>query len=121
MADEQAKVPEGETFMNRRTFFKAGLGAAGMVAISTLVSSSMAEESTKPATKETFKLKYAPHFGMFQHHAGRDLIDQLKFISVVIFHYLLDGFDVIESVLHGEYGCVFLSIGLSCCAAFLVS
>ena len=28
-----------------------------------------------------FKLKYAPHFGMFQQHAGQDLIDQIKFIA----------------------------------------
>jgi len=26
-----------------------------------------------------FRLKYAPHFGMFKHHAGEDLVDQLKF------------------------------------------
>jgi hydroxypyruvate isomerase len=28
-----------------------------------------------------FKLKYAPHFGMFQQHAGADLVDQLKFCA----------------------------------------
>jgi hydroxypyruvate isomerase len=28
-----------------------------------------------------FKLKYSPHFGMFRHHAGEDLIDQLKFMA----------------------------------------
>lgn len=28
-----------------------------------------------------FKLKYAPHFGMFRHHAGEDLVDQLKFAA----------------------------------------
>jgi hydroxypyruvate isomerase len=28
-----------------------------------------------------FKLKYAPHFGMFRHHGGPDLVDQLKFAS----------------------------------------
>jgi hydroxypyruvate isomerase len=28
-----------------------------------------------------FKLKYAPHFGMFQNLAGPDLIDQIKFIA----------------------------------------
>jgi hydroxypyruvate isomerase len=31
--------------------------------------------------KKTFKLKYAPHFGMFKHHAGDDHIDQLKFMA----------------------------------------
>ncbi len=31
--------------------------------------------------KSSFKLKYAPHFGMFQESAGQDPIDQLKFIA----------------------------------------
>ena len=31
--------------------------------------------------KHTFKLKYAPHFGMFRASAGEDLIDQLKFMA----------------------------------------
>ncbi len=30
---------------------------------------------------EKFVLKFAPHFGMFQNHAGGDLVDQLKFAS----------------------------------------
>ena len=28
-----------------------------------------------------FKMKYAPHFGMFKHHAGEDLLDQIKFMA----------------------------------------
>ncbi len=28
-----------------------------------------------------FRLKYAPHFGMFKNNAGEDLIDQIKFMS----------------------------------------
>jgi hydroxypyruvate isomerase len=28
-----------------------------------------------------FKLKYAPHFGMFRHHAGSDPVDQLQFMA----------------------------------------
>jgi hydroxypyruvate isomerase len=31
--------------------------------------------------KTPFRLKYAPHFGMFRHHAGDDLVDQLKFAA----------------------------------------
>ena len=33
------------------------------------------------AATKSFKLKYAPHFGMFATHAGADLIDQVKFIA----------------------------------------
>lgn len=31
--------------------------------------------------KHIFKLKYAPHFGMFRHHAGEDLLDQIQFMA----------------------------------------
>jgi len=35
----------------------------------------------KSPDENAFKLKYAPHFGMFKHSAGEDLIDQLKFMA----------------------------------------
>jgi hydroxypyruvate isomerase len=37
--------------------------------------------TTARAPKRTFKLKYAPHFGMFQASAGPDLLDQLRFMA----------------------------------------
>jgi len=37
-----------------------------------------------------FKLKYSPHFGMFRHHAGNDLIDQIKFMADIGFRGLED-------------------------------
>ena len=40
--------------------------------------------ATKPK-KNTFKLKYGPHFGMFKAHAGEDLLDQLRFMADVGF------------------------------------
>ena len=43
----------------------------------------------RPNAGSGFKLKYAPHFGMFKHHAGEDLIDQLKFMTE-------EGFTAIE-------------------------
>lgn len=59
--------------MERRDFVKAGLtAAAGLAATSPLP----AIESHKP-----FNLKYAPHLGMFKHHAGEDPIDQIKFMA----------------------------------------
>ncbi|RMF75306.1 MAG: xylose isomerase [Planctomycetota bacterium] len=36
---------------------------------------------TATSGKKRFHLKYAPHFGMFKHHAGDDLVDQLKFAA----------------------------------------
>jgi hydroxypyruvate isomerase len=63
--------------MDRRSFLATGL-AAGAAAIST---AAKAEEKTQPLNKDKFKLKYAPHFGMFRHHAGDDLLDQLQFMA----------------------------------------
>jgi hydroxypyruvate isomerase len=37
-----------------------------------------------------FKLKYAPHFGMFENSAGKDPIDQLKFMHEMGFRALED-------------------------------
>jgi hydroxypyruvate isomerase len=65
--------------MNRRKFLASSLAAgASMV----LLSAQSAEAQTEEKSKMTkFRMKYAPHFGMFRHHAGEDLVDQLKFAS----------------------------------------
>ncbi|MEX0643574.1 MAG: TIM barrel protein [Pirellulales bacterium] len=63
--------------MQRREFLKAGgVSLAGAVA------SVAAGQAAEPAAgKHTFKLKYAPHFGMFQTLAGKDVADQLRFAA----------------------------------------
>ncbi|MHC4842572.1 MAG: hydroxypyruvate isomerase family protein [Planctomycetota bacterium] len=62
--------------ISRRNFLGSTAAAAAAMSIQAS-SASLAAESSKPE----FKLKYAPHFGMFRHHAGNDLIDQLKFMA----------------------------------------
>jgi len=57
--------------MNRRAFI------AGTASAVTLGATTMAAEPRQHA----FKLKYAPHFGMFRHHAGDDPVDQLRFMA----------------------------------------
>ena len=62
--------------INRRNFLATSIAAgaaAGIVGV--------AGADDKPAKKNSFKLKYAPHFGMFRNSAGNDLIDQLKFMA----------------------------------------
>jgi len=54
-------------------------GAAAAVALSTV--GAEAQTIAERPGKGKFKLKYAPHFGMFKNHAGEDLIDQLKFMA----------------------------------------
>jgi hydroxypyruvate isomerase len=59
---------------SRRDVLKAGAAAAA----APLVSS---KGLAMPNAPMKFRLKYAPHFGMFQHHAGPDPVDQLKFAA----------------------------------------
>ncbi len=69
--------------MNRRKFMKdnalltgaLGVGMTGAFAHQTKENTS---QSSKPAD---FKLKYAPHLGMFKESAGEDPIDQLNFMA----------------------------------------
>ncbi len=64
--------------MKRRNFVKSSFLATGITAIT--AGSSMAMTSKKKK-KIDFKLKYAPHFGMFKNSAGSDLIDQINFMT----------------------------------------
>jgi len=64
--------------MNRRNFLTTSAAAA---TVATVASTMPAAETTTVETQHQFQLKYAPHFGMFKHHAGNDPIDQLKFMS----------------------------------------
>ena len=61
--------------MLRRNFVKSSLGLAGAA-----IAAGDAF-ATAPTAKNKFKLKYASHFGMFQNSAGKDVIDQLKFMA----------------------------------------
>jgi hydroxypyruvate isomerase len=63
--------------MERREFLRAGVVALA----GTYWSERVSAEQAKPAAKGRFKLKYAPHFGMFKHSAGNDLLDQLRFAA----------------------------------------
>jgi hydroxypyruvate isomerase len=65
--------------MSRRAFLGRTSAAAALGAISAPFS--FTEAIGKLKSERQFKLKYAPHFGMFRNHAGDDLIDQLKFMA----------------------------------------
>jgi len=64
--------------LSRRRFMA---GAAAAVAASSRLPIARAQNDAHTHGRGKFKLKYAPHFGMFKHHAGNDLIDQLKFMA----------------------------------------
>jgi hydroxypyruvate isomerase len=64
--------------MNRRDFLQASVAASA----ATVVDSNTPSAFSRPMqAKRKFKLKYAPHFGMFKTHAGADPIDELKFMA----------------------------------------
>ena len=65
--------------MKRRNFLKNSLLATGATTVS--AGANMAMGKAKKKKKADFKLKYAPHFGMFKNSAGEDFIDQIKFMA----------------------------------------
>ncbi|MEZ0607597.1 hydroxypyruvate isomerase family protein [Fibrella sp. WM1] len=70
----------------RRDFLKLALGAAGATLAGTSVAQAAFVGSRRSAgatvvAKNKFKLDYAPHLGMFENSAGKDPIDQLKFMA----------------------------------------
>lgn len=62
--------------MNRRYFVKNNLLAAGTIALT----SNAFGNSRRIAADKTFNLDYAPHDGMFANSAGKDFIDQIKYM-----------------------------------------
>lgn len=68
--------------MKRRDFL-ATAGAAA--AASTLASPAPAAESGATAEPKPFNLGYAPHFGLFENLAGKDLVKQLEFAAAAGF------------------------------------
>jgi hydroxypyruvate isomerase len=67
--------------MNRREFMAAGVAAGAAVSAGLSSPSARAQDAADPPNRAKFRLKYAPHFGMFRHSAGNDLIDQIKFMA----------------------------------------
>jgi len=62
--------------MRRRQFLRGALATAGTLPLAAAGSGAAGQGG-----RHAFKLKYAPHFGMFEHSAGKDLLDQLRFMA----------------------------------------
>ncbi len=67
--------------MERRSFLKSSAVATGALVTGGMAHASAASATVPAAGKHQFKLKYAPHFGMFRQSAGEDLLDQLQFMA----------------------------------------
>lgn len=73
--------------MERRDFIRTSL-----VAGTATLGGSLAPlaEAAPVKTQHTFKLKYAPHDGMFENSAGENVLDQLRFMADVGFRAFED-------------------------------
>ncbi|RRQ49866.1 xylose isomerase [Maribacter algicola] len=65
--------------MKRRDFVKNTALSSGVISLGGVFS--YASKTHKMVSANSFNLKYAPHFGMFKHHAGENPIDQLNFMA----------------------------------------
>jgi len=64
--------------IDRREFLTAATGAVAATALTRVGLGGQPELSKNAAA---YRLRYAPHLGMFKHHAGDDPVDQLKFMA----------------------------------------
>lgn len=76
--------------MQRRHFLRATAAAAvaGIAPFATAAQTA-AEPGASPRPHK-FRLKYAPHFGMLEASAGKDLLNQLRFMAEAGFTALED-------------------------------
>jgi hydroxypyruvate isomerase len=78
---------------DRRTFVRSAAAAAAALAAWPAIgraSTFPGLEALQSAPARKFRLAYAPHFGMFQQHAGPDLVAQLEFMAAEGFTALED-------------------------------
>jgi hydroxypyruvate isomerase len=67
--------------MNRRHFLQHSVAAGSLLGLPAAVAATTTAAAAAAPAKASFKLKYAPHFGMFKASAGEDLVDQLHFMA----------------------------------------
>jgi hydroxypyruvate isomerase len=77
---------------SRRDFIKkaTATGAAILAAPAVFGTSVTSKEQKATEATAPFKLKYAPGFGMFSEHAGKDIIDNIKFCYDMGFRAMFD-------------------------------
>jgi hydroxypyruvate isomerase len=71
--------PFKTNILKRRNFIQQTALSSGIISLGGAFAFGATPKTTE--AKHTFNLKYAPHLGMFKHHAGEDPIDQLNFMA----------------------------------------
>ena len=74
--------------MRRRNFIKTSLIASAIPTVAGFLYSE--SNSNRIKKSDPFNLLYAPHFGMFNHHSGSDLVEQIQFMYDIGFRSLED-------------------------------
>jgi hydroxypyruvate isomerase len=75
---------------DRRTFLTRALHTGAIATLAASSPPSAAANREKQPAARGFKRMYAPHFGMFEQHAGKDLVAQLEFMAAQGFTALED-------------------------------
>ena len=75
--------------MKRRNFLRNGMAVAASAIPFTQFAQGKTKAGNNPAA-QPFKLNFAPHDGMFSNHAGKDFVDQIKFMHDQSFRAIED-------------------------------
>ncbi|MEO0468436.1 MAG: TIM barrel protein [Bacteroidota bacterium] len=67
--------------MNRRKFIQNSLAVSAATTTGSLSAIAANRTADTKGPKGSFRLKFAPHIGMFKHHAGEDPVAQLEFMA----------------------------------------
>lgn len=106
--------------LKRRDFLKATAAGGSALSLGALFPPSpqgrAVNTRTSGSSTDGFKLKYAPHLGMFEAHAGKDPLDQLKFVADQGFRAVFDNGlpgrpAAAQEAIAGEAGRLGLDIG----------
>lgn len=78
--------------MQRRKFLHQSIlgSAAALASVQPVLANSAGKQRYDNKAGKLFTCDYAPHFGMFENNAGKDLIDQLKYMHDQGFRSLED-------------------------------
>ena len=88
MIEQKKDLPAKPRKFSRRQFIGSAAAAAAALSV---IPTRAGTRNPRPITdKAIFKLKYAPPLGMFEKHAGKDPIDQLKFMADQGFRAMFD-------------------------------
>lgn len=87
MSNTQQQARKSRTLSRRQFIGSAAVSTAVLSATGVKASATFPLSSANTAS---FKLKYAPYLGMFENHAGKDPVDQLKFMADQGFRAMFD-------------------------------